>query len=213
MPLVRDHHERLTWRLKFEPVPQSVGIVADEASVRHVFTTTPRELVMMTEDMQVYWRRPLPLCDRSACSDVNIAGDSVSVMAGDLVAVQIDDIQVALANLPEDVLVLLCRSHHQIEVLLEAVLVLRPDAGLHHRPAVIAYGGHDDHLVGKPGCEVDDRTKPHAGPPRGRKRRKLSQFGGVFVNDVRYEVTQSSDHDPINASKSSLVRHECRNPF
>lgn len=107
MPLAGDHEQRLAWSLVVKTVPQRVGIVANQASVRHVFSTTPRELVVVTKHVQVYGRRPLPLGDRTSCSDVNVARDAVAVMAGDFVAVEIDDIQVTFPNLPHYVVVLL----------------------------------------------------------------------------------------------------------
>lgn len=85
----------------------------------------------MTEDVQVCGRRPLPLGNCPARSDVDIAGDPVTVVASDFIPAQIDDIQIALADLPADVVVFLVRRHHQIEILLERMVVVRADPWLH----------------------------------------------------------------------------------
>jgi hypothetical protein len=140
--------------------------------------------MVVTEDMQVYRSRPLPLGDRTSRADVDIPRDPVAVVAGDPVAVQIDDIQVAFPNLPHDVVVLLRRRHHQVEILLETVVVFRADPGLHHTSAVVADGGDDDYLVGKSRGPVDDRPESLAGPACSGERGKLSQFRCVVVNDV-----------------------------
>lgn len=161
--------------------------------------------MMVTEDMQVYRSRPLPLCDRTARADVDVARDAVPVMTGDLVAVQINDIQIAFANLPPDVVVPLVRRHHQVQVLLEAVVVVGADPRLHGRSTVIADGGRDDHLVGETCGTVDDRSEPFAGPPGCRERRKLAQFSRVIVNDVGNKVAEGGDHDRVDLGEVPLV--------
>lgn len=141
--------------------------------------------MVMTEAMEIDRTRSLPLSDRPRGADVDVALDRVAVVERDLKPVEIDDVQVSTADLPVDVVSRFVSRHHLVEVLLVTrVLFGGTESDLVGRPAVIADGRRDDHLVGQVRRPVDDPPEPLASPADGRHRLQLGEFRLILVDRV-----------------------------
>lgn len=208
-----DHRECLARRLELGlDDTKSVGVIADQRPIAEVFSPAVRELVVMAEHMHIDGRRLLPLGDGLAGPEVDVPGDAVAVVECDLVAIQVGDVQVALADLPSDVGVLLVHGHHRVGVLLPGMLGLCCHPGLHYASTVIPDGRHDQDLVGDPRRAVDDHLDSLAGSTHGGGWLELRQFRRVVVDDVRDEVPDRGDHDPVDLHEPPLVFDEHLDP-